>query len=150
MQATLLGRLVGIVFLAITFQFFIAIPNSSTAVEAVLYTPAAGPALIDIAIDAPDFLIQVPFTVASGPSIVSGWVSIYFKATRSVKYITDGVGQFYLAKISTTTFLFIFQYQSSLWGGAQQQFVRDILYLDRVSAEIISLQVSSRLTIGAA
>ncbi|KAJ2370330.1 hypothetical protein H4S02_009806 [Coemansia sp. RSA 2611] len=106
--------------------------------------------LIDIAIDTPDFLIQVPFSIASGPNIVSGWVSIYYKATRSVKYITDGVGQFYMAKISTTTFLFIFQYQSSLWGGAQQEFVRDILYLDRVSADIILLQVSSRLTIGAA
>ncbi|KAJ2448582.1 hypothetical protein GGF42_005060 [Coemansia sp. RSA 2424] len=155
MQATLLGRLAGVLFLAFTLQLFSATPATTTA---VLYKPAplpaaavaAGPALIDIAIDTPDFLIQVPFTLSSGPNIVSGWVSIYFKATRSVKYITDGVGQFYLAKLSTTTFLFIFQYQSSLWGGSQQQFVRDILYLDRVSAEIMSLQVSGRLAIGAA
>ncbi|KAJ2488744.1 hypothetical protein IWW37_004547 [Coemansia sp. RSA 2050] len=150
MQATQLRRLVGIVFWAVTFQLFNATPNSLNAVAAVLYTPAVAPTLIDIAIDAPDFLIKVPFSIASGPSIVSGWVSIYYKATRSVKYITDGVGQFYMAKLSTTTFLFIFQYQSSLWGGAQQEFVRDVLYLDRVTADVISLQVSSRLMIGAA
>ncbi|KAJ2346230.1 hypothetical protein GGH91_002271 [Coemansia sp. RSA 2671] len=150
MLATQLQRLAGILFWAATFQLFNATPNSPNAVAAVLYTPSVAPMLIDIAIDTPDFLIQVPFSIASGPNIVFGWVSIYYKATRSVKYITDGVGQFYMAKISTTTFLFIFQYQSSLWGGAQQEFVRDILYLDRVSADIILLQVSSRLTIGAA
>ncbi|KAJ2827664.1 hypothetical protein FBU31_003112 [Coemansia sp. 'formosensis'] len=149
MQAPQLGRLVGILLLAVTLQLFIATPASSTS-AAALSAPATGPALIDITIDVPAFLIQVPFTVASGPDIVTGFVSIYFKATRSVKYITDNVGEFYLAKISTTTFLFIFQYQSSLWGGAQQQFVQDILYLDRVSAEIMSLQVSRQLAIGAA
>ncbi|KAJ2742663.1 hypothetical protein GGI20_004328 [Coemansia sp. BCRC 34301] len=135
-----LGHQLFLLFAAFVAQLF------SGATTSVLPS-ALGPAQIDIAISAPSFLIQVPFSVASGPSVVTGFVSIYFKATRSVKYITDGVGQFYLAKISTTTFLFVFQYQSTQLGGAQ--FVRDVLYLDRVSAEIVSLQVSARLAIGA-
>ncbi|KAJ2903697.1 hypothetical protein GGI21_004400 [Coemansia aciculifera] len=150
MHATLLGRLAGYLLLAFALQLFNLTPAPASGALA-LYTPAISPAIIDIDIDTPAFLIQVPFTVASGPNIVSGWVSIYFKATRSVKYISDNVGQFYLAEISTTTFLFMFQYQSNLVGlvSTQQQYVKDVLYLNRVSAEIVALQVSDRLAIGA-
>ncbi|KAJ1997462.1 hypothetical protein H4R26_005824 [Coemansia thaxteri] len=146
MQAAVPGRMLGALCLAIVLQLFCAVSVANTQIAAV------APIQIDIAINTPDFLIQIPFSVSSGPNTVSGFIKIYYRATRTVKYITDDVGQLYLAKVSTTTFLFMFQFQSSsfLPGSSRAQYAQDVLYLDRVSAEIVSVQTSQRPTIGAA
>ncbi|KAJ1731995.1 hypothetical protein LPJ72_003657 [Coemansia sp. Benny D160-2] len=99
---------------------------------------------IDITVDIPAFVTTIPFTISSGPNIVSGSASIYFKTTRSVKYVGEP-GMRFFASISVTTFLFIFDYQSSLLNGAIVSAHKDTLYLCRVSATLRSLQVSNLL-----
>ncbi|KAJ2513995.1 hypothetical protein GGI11_004234 [Coemansia sp. RSA 2049] len=99
---------------------------------------------IDITVDIPAFVTTIPFTISSGPNIVSGSASIYFKTTRSVKYVGEP-GMRFFASISVTTFLFIFDYQSSLLNGAIVSAHKDTLYLYRVSATLRSLQVSNLL-----
>ncbi|KAJ1986610.1 hypothetical protein GGI25_004185 [Coemansia spiralis] len=96
---------------------------------------------LDITIDTPEFLITIPFTIASGASIVSGSIRIFYKAVRSVKYV-GGPGEFYLATISMTTFLFEFDYQVSL-NGVFVSTHSDTLYLCRVDATMVSKQISA-------
>ncbi|KAJ1901841.1 hypothetical protein LPJ66_000452 [Kickxella alabastrina] len=100
-------------------------------------------AVVDVNIVTPAFLIQMPFSVGTGPSLVSGTILIYYQATRSVKAV-GGPGQFYTARISITTFLFVFEYQSSvvLPGHSNLHYSKDTLYLQQVEAEIQAVDVS--------
>ncbi|KAJ1809064.1 hypothetical protein LPJ75_004459, partial [Coemansia sp. RSA 2598] len=95
------------------------------------------PVVVDVNVNIPALLITMPFSVSSGPSSVSGTIAIYFQASRSVKAVGD-VGQRFLARISETTFLFVFEYQgsSNLPGHSRLSVSKDVLYLHRVEAQI--------------
>ncbi|KAJ2773468.1 hypothetical protein IWQ57_001280 [Coemansia nantahalensis] len=114
---------------------------------AVLVGPGAGAVRgqsvgIDIGVDVPVFLGRVPFSVASGPHTVSGFISVYFHATRNVKVVGGG-GHRYRANYSVTTFMYCAEYTSSLWGGAVTQQSQDTIYVSRIEATIRSLDVAA-------
>ncbi|KAJ2696421.1 hypothetical protein FB645_006207 [Coemansia sp. IMI 203386] len=98
---------------------------------------------VGINVTTPAFLITIPFSVTSGPSSVSGTATIYFQASRSIKAVGD-FGQKFLARISTTTFLFVFEYESgtNLPGHSSLQVTKDVLYLHRVSAQVQAENIS--------
>ncbi|KAJ1720175.1 hypothetical protein LPJ53_005165 [Coemansia erecta] len=100
-------------------------------------TEIAKRAAVDVTVATPAFIISIPFAISSGPSTVSGSISIYFQATRSVKAL-GGPGQQYIARISTLTYLFIFEYQaeSSVPGFSVAHMTKDTLYLNRVEADV--------------
>ncbi|KAJ2549904.1 hypothetical protein EV175_004267 [Coemansia sp. RSA 1933] len=100
----------------------------------------------EITVSTPAFLITIPIYIASGSSVVSGSASIYYQATRSIKYV-GGPGERYLATISVTTYLFTFDYKSSLLGGSIVSWHKDTLYLSRISATMRSLTVSDQLLV---
>ncbi|KAJ2394782.1 hypothetical protein GGI05_001882, partial [Coemansia sp. RSA 2603] len=100
-------------------------------------------AAVDVTVATPAFIISIPFAVSSGPSTVSGSISIYFQATRSIKAL-GSPGQQYIARISTLTYLFIFEYQaqSSVPGLSVAHMTKDTLYLNRIEAEVHANSVS--------
>ncbi|KAI8320531.1 hypothetical protein GQ54DRAFT_298561 [Martensiomyces pterosporus] len=123
---------------------------SSQAPRAALASPVRGSAKgtqVDISIATPAFIASVPFAISDGPNSVSGTVTVYFRATRSVKQI-GSPGQVYYAYIAATTFMFAFNYKSSTGLGSDVHLAQDVLYLDRISAVIYSTQVTDRLASG--
>ncbi|ORX69135.1 hypothetical protein DL89DRAFT_258206 [Linderina pennispora] len=100
---------------------------------------------VNIGAESPEFLITVPFTVGNGVDFVSGNVSIYFKATRSVRFVGTP-GQRYYAYIATTTFIFKFDFVASLGFDSRQSMVHDVLYLDNISATIMSDQFAQGIS----
>ncbi|KAJ2715319.1 hypothetical protein H4R19_001265 [Coemansia spiralis] len=97
---------------------------------------------IDIGVDIPMFLIRVPFTISSGPHTVSGFIRVYYHATRNVKVVA-AAGHRYRADYSVVTFMFLADYTSSMWGGAVTQQSQDTIYVSRIEATIQSLDVTA-------
>ncbi|KAJ2849901.1 hypothetical protein J3B02_003737 [Coemansia erecta] len=142
-------------YFALLFQLIQLCTPAQSLTKVTLYDRSAtktldplnrrNPVAIDIDVNMPAFLITMPFAVTSGPSSVSGTVTIYFQASRSVKMMGD-FGQKFLARISTTTFLFEFEYQSSsssnLPGLSRLNISKDILYLHRVQAQVQAESIS--------
>ncbi|KAJ1833849.1 hypothetical protein LPJ63_002437 [Coemansia sp. RSA 2711] len=124
------------------------------ALAALLFPAAASPGTgeltkrlaFDIGVSTPAFLIRIPFQVSSGVDSVSGFISIYYQASRSVKVIANA-GQRYKASISMTTFMFFMDYSAVLGGGAFVHQAQDTIYLCRIQADIMSFEASQFIAI---
>ncbi|KAJ2145050.1 hypothetical protein IW136_001123 [Coemansia sp. RSA 678] len=98
----------------------------------------------DINVSTPAFLIRIPFTINSGSRSISGFIRVYYQASRSVKFVASA-GQMYEARISMTTYMFFMQYTETSWGYSHQ--AQDIVYLSKVEADIMSAGASHFIAI---